>query len=74
LKYLFCSYDHIWVIDIPNTTNALEWVFGHLKGKVSLHRGLKKERKIKLILSLSFIENSNYSPATHFLPLSRYWN
>lgn len=52
LKYLFCSYYYIWVIDIPNTTNALEWVFGHLKGKVSLHRGLKKERKIKLILSL----------------------
>lgn len=52
LKFLFCSYDHIWVIDIPNTTNALEWVFGHLKGKVSLHRGLKRERKIKLILSL----------------------
>jgi len=52
LKYLFCSYDNIWVIDIPNTTNALEWVFGHLKGKVSLHRWLKKERKIKLILSL----------------------
>lgn len=52
LKYLFCSYDNIWVIDIPNTTNALEWVFWHLKGKVSLHRWLKKERKIKLILSL----------------------
>jgi len=52
LKYLFCWYDYYWVIDIPNTTNALEWVFGHLKGKVSLHRGLKRERKIKLILSL----------------------
>ena len=52
LKYLFCSYDYLWVIDVPNTTNALEWVFGHLKGKVSLHRWLKKERKIKLILSL----------------------
>ena len=57
LKYLFCCYDNIWVIDIPNTTNALEWVFGHLKGKVSLHRGLKKERKIKLILSLLHWKN-----------------
>ncbi len=52
LKYLFTWYDYHWVLDIPNTTNALEWVFGHLKVKVSLHRGLKKERKIKLILSL----------------------
>lgn len=57
LKYLFCWYDYYWVIDIPNTTNALEWVFGHLKWKVSLHRWLKKERKIKLILSLL---HSNY--------------
>ena len=52
LKYLFTWYDYYTVLCIPNTTNALEWVFGHLKGKVSLHRGLKKERKIKLILSL----------------------
>jgi len=57
LKYLFCWYDNIWVIDIPNTTNALEWVFWHLKGKVSLHRWLKKERKIKLILSLLHSKN-----------------
>lgn len=54
LKYLFVWYDYWWVLDIPNTTNALEWVFGHLKGKVNLHRGLKKERKIKLILSLLY--------------------
>jgi len=52
IEYLFCSYTYIWAIDIPTTTNALEWVFGHLKGKVSLHRGLRKERKIKLILTL----------------------
>ncbi len=57
LKYLFCYYDYYWVIDIPNTTNALEWVFWHLKGKISLHRGLKKERKIKLILSLLHSKN-----------------
>lgn len=54
LKYLFTSYDYKWTIDIPNTTNALEWVFGHLKGKVRFHRWLKKERKIKLILSLLY--------------------
>ena len=54
LKYLFTRYDYKWTLDIPNTTNALEGVFWHLKGKVSLHRGLKKERKIKLILSLLY--------------------
>ena len=52
LKYLFTYYDYIWVIDIPNTPNGLEWLFWHVKPKVSLHRGLKKERQIKLILSL----------------------
>lgn len=57
LKYLFTWYDYYWKLDIPNTTNALEWVFGHLKVKVSLHRWLKKERKIKLILSLIHGEN-----------------
>ena len=57
LQYLFTFYDYYWVIDIPNTTNALEWVFWHLKGKVSLHRWLKKERKIKLFLSLLHWKN-----------------
>lgn len=61
LKYLFTFYDYYWVLDIPNTTNALEWVFWHLKTKVSLHRGLKKKRKIKLILALLF---KNSQPPT----------
>lgn len=52
LKYLFIRYDYIWKVDIPNTTNSLEGYFGHLKDKVRIHRWLKKERKIKLILSL----------------------
>lgn len=54
LKFLFTWYDYYWEIEIPNTTNWLEWVFGHIKAKVSLHRWLKKERKIKLILSLLY--------------------
>ena len=57
LKYLFIWYDYIWKVEIPNTTNWLEWYFGHLKGKISLHRWLRKERKIKLILSL--LNNKN---------------
>jgi hypothetical protein len=27
LKYLFTRYDYKWTLEIPNTTNALEWVF-----------------------------------------------
>jgi len=54
LQYLFTWYDYMWQIEIPNTTNWLEWLFWHIKPKVSLHRGLKKERKIKLILSLLY--------------------
>ena len=46
LQYLFIWYDYIWKLDIPNTTNALEWYFSHLKEKVRLHRWLKKERKM----------------------------
>jgi len=52
LKYLFTRYDYLWKVDIPNTTNWLEWLFWNIKPKVVLHRWLKKERKIKLILSL----------------------
>jgi hypothetical protein len=54
LKYLFTWYDCMWEIDIPNTTNWLEWLFWSIKSKIKIHRGLKKERKIKLILSLLY--------------------
>ncbi|MDD2516171.1 MAG: transposase [Candidatus Gracilibacteria bacterium] len=57
MKYLFTRYYIIGIIEIPNTTNGLEGVFGHLKTKVNLHRGLKKEIKIKLILSLLIGKN-----------------
>jgi hypothetical protein len=46
LKYLFIWYNYYWIIDIPNTTNGLEWIFGHIKAKVSLHRWLKKREKL----------------------------
>ncbi|MDD4151779.1 MAG: transposase [Candidatus Gracilibacteria bacterium] len=38
LKYLFVRYDYLGQIEIPNTTNGLEGVFGHIKPKISLHR------------------------------------
>ena len=52
LKYLFIFQDYYWVLDIPNTTNGIEAVFSHLKPKVNLHRWLRSDRKIKLILYL----------------------
>lgn len=52
MKYLFVYQDYLWKLDIPNTTNGIESVFSHLKWKVNLHRWLRKDRKIKLILSL----------------------
>lgn len=33
---------------IPNTTNALEWEFSHMKTRVRIHRWLGKEDKLKL--------------------------
>lgn len=52
MKYLFVYQDYIWKLDIPNTTNGIEAVFSHIKYKVNLHRWLREDRKIKLILSL----------------------
>jgi len=52
LEYLFIYQDYMWELDIPNTTNWLEWMFGQLKWKVTLHRWLRADRKLKLILYL----------------------
>lgn len=52
IKYLFVYQDYLWKLDIPNTTNGIESVFSHIKYKVNLHRWLREDRKIKLILSL----------------------
>ena len=52
LKYLFVYQDYLWKLDIPNTTNGIESLFSHIKYKVNLHRWLRKDRKLKLIISL----------------------
>lgn len=36
-------------LEIPNTNNSLEGIFGWMKPKLKIHRGLKKHRKLKLI-------------------------
>ncbi|PZM86803.1 MAG: hypothetical protein DLD55_04670 [candidate division SR1 bacterium] len=49
LKYLY-TYEFLKEkIQLPTTTNSLEAVFGHLKQKIGIHRGLKKWRKLRLI-------------------------
>ena len=52
LQYLWTWYDFIWIFDIPNTTNSLDWSFTHLKTKLKLHPWLKKERRLKVAFSL----------------------
>jgi len=39
---------------VPNTTNSLDGYFGHLKGKLNVHRGASKETQLKLIERLIF--------------------
>ncbi len=36
-------------LNIPNTSNTLDGSFTHLKDKVDLHHGLRKDRRYKLI-------------------------
>ena len=49
LPYLF-TYKKYKHLSIPNTTNALEGgVFSHMKNMISLHRGLSKNLKLKLV-------------------------
>lgn len=46
LPYLFTFETHH---DIPNTTNSLDGSFAHVRGKLGFHRGLRWDRKLKLI-------------------------
>lgn len=48
LPYLFTylKYSHL---RIPNTTNSIDGCFSHLKSKLTIHRGLRKDRRYKVI-------------------------
>lgn len=48
LSYLFTWYDNI-ELKIPNTTNAIDGLFSHLKNRLRNHNGLSSERKKKFI-------------------------
>ena len=38
--------------DLPNTTNSLEGYFAHVRDKLNIHRGLKWDRKMKVMYEL----------------------
>lgn len=51
LPWLF-TCEHFPHLHIPNTTNSLEGSFTHIKAKLSVHSGLRIDRKQKLIQEL----------------------
>jgi len=51
LEHLF-TYEECFDLKMPNTSNSLDGTFSHLKDKVRIHRGLKLDRKKKLIEEL----------------------
>ena len=48
LPYLF-TYQKYPELNIPNTTNSLDGSFTHLKDKVKIHHGLRRDRRYKMI-------------------------
>jgi hypothetical protein len=55
LPHLFTYKNHS-SLNIPNTTNSCDGSFSHWKNKVKIHRGLRLDRKEKMICEL--IKNS----------------
>lgn len=48
LPYLF-TYQKFPELKIPNTTNSLDGSFSHLKDKIKIHHGLRRDRRYKMI-------------------------
>ena len=48
LPHLF-TYLKYPELHIPNTTNSLDGSFAHLKAKLSVHRGMRQDRRYKMI-------------------------
>jgi hypothetical protein len=46
------TFEHHPLLHMPNTTNSLEGTFTHIKAKISVHPGLRIDRKQKLIQEL----------------------
>lgn len=48
IGYLF-TFERYPEFEIPNTTNSLDGMFSHLKKRINIHRGLRQDRRYKLI-------------------------
>ena len=51
LPYLF-TYQKYPKLNIPNTTNSLDGSFSHFKSLLRIHRGLKRDRRYKVICEI----------------------
>ena len=58
LPYLF-TYLKYPELKIPNTTNSLDGSFSHLKAKLTVHRGIRKDRRYKMISEILRGEGGN---------------
>jgi hypothetical protein len=56
LPFLF-TYQKYPELNIPNTTNSLDGMFTQLKAKLLVHRGMKKEKRFKVISEILQGEN-----------------
>lgn len=51
LPHLF-TYQKYPELNLPNTTNCLDGMFSQLKNRLAVHRGLRRERRYKLITEI----------------------
>lgn len=51
LPYLF-TYQKFPELNIPNTTNSLDGFFNRLKSLIYVHRGLKPERRMRIVVEI----------------------
>ena len=58
LPFLF-TFKHYSHLNTPNTTNSCDGSFAHWKQKVKIHRGLRKDRRNKVI---NFLLNNTEKP------------
>ena len=46
-------------LNIPNTTNTLDGMFSQIKNRLAVHRGLRRDRRFKIISEILQGKNSN---------------
>jgi len=56
LRHLF-TYQKYPQLKLPNTTNSLDGMFSQIKNRLAVHRGLRRDRRYKMISEI--LRNSN---------------